>query len=82
MPSDGDVATEMSSPIQPKSIVSVEFQGKKYSATYYVTGRMVILESAYGREGMQRGGSKPEDVARMLLVQLLRAAKSRRAGRN
>jgi hypothetical protein len=61
----------------PRSKVSVEFEGKKYSATYYTTGRMVIVESAYGNEGMQRGGSKPEDVARMLLIQLLRAGKSR-----
>ena len=61
---------------QPKSKVSVEFDGKKYSATYYTNGRTVIVESEYGREVTQRGGSKPEEVARTLLVQLLRAAKS------
>jgi hypothetical protein len=38
---------------------------------------MVIVESPYGNEGTQRGGSTPDDVAPMLLVQLLRAAKSR-----
>ena len=62
---------------QPKSKVSVEFEGKKYSATYYTTGRMVIVESAYGRESQQRGGSQPGEIARILLYQLLRAAKSR-----
>ena len=38
---------------------------------------MIIVEFAYGNEGMKRGGSKPEDVARMLLIKLLRADKSR-----
>jgi hypothetical protein len=72
----------MSSRMQRKYKMSAEFEGKTYSATYYVTGRMVIVESTYGREGMQRGGSKPEDVARMLLLQLLRAAKVRATLRN
>src|SRR5688572_28490865 len=71
------LAKGMSSRMQRKYKMSAEFEGKTYSATYYVTGRMVIVESTYGREGMQRGGSKPEDVARMLLLQLLRAAKVR-----
>ena len=62
--------------MQSRSKMSVEFEGKKYSATYYTNGRMVVVESAYGNDARQRGGSKPEDVARMLLVQLLRAAKS------
>ena len=63
----------------PTSNVTVEFEGKKYSATYYTTGRMVIVESVYGRESKQRGGSQPEEVARILLYQLLRAAKARGA---
>jgi hypothetical protein len=46
--------------------VTVECEGKKYSATYYTTSRMVIVESPYGNETTQRGGSKPDDVARML----------------
>jgi hypothetical protein len=61
----------------PTSNVTVEFEGKKCSATYYTTGRIVIVESAYGRESKQRGGSQPDEVARILLYQLLRAAKSR-----
>jgi hypothetical protein len=36
----------------PRSKVSVEFDGKNHSATYYTTVRMVIVESAYGNEGM------------------------------
>jgi hypothetical protein len=72
----------MSPHMQRKYKMSAEFEGKTYSATYYVTGRMVIVESTYGREGMQRGGSKPEEVARMLLLQLLRAAKVRATLRN
>jgi hypothetical protein len=67
---------------QPRPRISVEFDGKRYSATYYTNGRLVIVETAWGKEGRQRGGSKPEDVAGILLVQLLRAAKSRGALRN
>jgi hypothetical protein len=67
---------------QPRPRVTVEFEGKRYSATYYTNGRLVVVETAYGNDGRQRGGSKPEDVAGMLLVQLLRAAKSRGALRN
>jgi hypothetical protein len=52
--------------MQPRSKVTVECEGKKYSATYYTTSRMVIVESPYGNETTQRGGSKPDDVARML----------------
>jgi hypothetical protein len=63
--------------MQPRSKVTVECEGKKYSATYYTTGRMVIVDSVYGRESKQRGGSQPDEVARILLYQLLRAAKSR-----
>jgi hypothetical protein len=68
--------------MQQKYKMSAEFEGKTYSATYYVTGRMVIVESSYGRDGTQRGGSNPEDVARRLLLQLLRAAKVRATLRN
>jgi hypothetical protein len=60
----------------PTSNVTVEFEGKKYSATYYTTGRLVIVESVYGRESRQRGGSQPDEVARILLYQLLHAAKA------
>jgi hypothetical protein len=67
---------------QPRPRVTVEFEGKRYSATYYTNGRLVVVETAYGNDGRQRGGSKPEDVAGMLLVQLLRAAKSRGTLRN
>jgi hypothetical protein len=65
--------------MQPRSKVSVEFEEKKYSATYYTTGRMVVVESVYGNEASQRGASKPEEVAHRLFVQLLSAAKSRGA---
>jgi len=63
---------------QPQSFnVTVEFEGKSYSASYSVSSKVVTLESDYGTTSTQVGGSTAQGVARMLFVEVLNGAKAR-----
>jgi len=63
---------------EPKSFsVTIEFDGKTYSATYTVSSRVVTVTSLYGSLSTQVGGSRSDVVARMLFHEILRGAKSR-----
>lgn len=63
---------------QPQSFdVTVEFEGKTYSASYSVSSKIVTLESDYGTTSTQVGGSTAQAVARMLFVEMLNGAKAR-----
>jgi hypothetical protein len=57
--------------------MSVEFDGKTYSAHYSVQAKVVTVESAYGSQSTQVGGATAEAVARMLFRELLAGARSR-----
>ena len=62
-----------------KSKVRVEFEGKRHSASYFVTSRTVIVKSKYGSTTIHVGGlrAKAEFIAGLLLREILGAAKSR-----
>lgn len=57
--------------------ISVEFEGATYSGTYYAESRSVTVESAYGSMQAQVGSSTGEGIARLVLLELLAAAKAK-----
>jgi hypothetical protein len=59
------------------SKISIEFDGKNYSATYSVASKVVTVHSFYGSRATQGGGSGATAVARMLLREILQGAKER-----
>lgn len=62
-----------------KSMVRVEFEGKRHSASYFVTSRTVTVKSKYGSTTFHVGGlrAKPEFIAGLLFREILGTAKSR-----
>jgi hypothetical protein len=62
--------------------ITVEIDGKTYSGSYDVSGRVVTTYFAGGRKATQVGGSRAELVAKSLLRELIREAKTRMAGRD
>ena len=65
-------------PKQPRSFVelSVELAGKTYSASYSVSSSVVTVNSVYGSNSTQVGGSTAEIIARLLFREILEGAKS------
>ena len=58
--------------------VSVEFEGKTYSANYTVRSKVVTLvHPMYGGGATQIGGSTEQSIARILLREALQGAKAR-----
>ena len=57
--------------------ITLEFEGKTYSANYYIQSKMVTLECAYGTTSTQPGGSPAVSIARILFGEFLRGAKAR-----
>lgn len=55
----------------------MEFDGKKYTASYYVRSGAVTIESSYGTTSTQVGGSPAASMARQLLREILNSAKSK-----
>ena len=58
--------------------ITVEFEGKSYSATYSVAAKVVSVECPYGSRTTQVGRSTAEALARLLVREILAEAKSRR----
>ena len=65
-----------------KSKVSVDFEGKRYSASYFVSSGAVTVESEYGSATTHWEGPKAEFMARQLLREIVHEAKSRGELRN
>ena len=59
-----------------RSKVSIDFEGKTYSANYTVRSGAVTVESDYGSRSTHVGG-KAVHTARMLLREILQEAKAR-----
>ncbi len=53
--------------------VSVEIEGKIHAGRYIVERKVVTVTSGFGQKSTQLGGSNPEDIARLLLSELVRA---------
>jgi len=63
---------------QPQgSEISVEFEGKSYSGSYSVSLGAVTVQSAHGGPVSTHVGALAESTARMLLREILQAAKAR-----
>ena len=57
--------------------VSLEFEGKTHTASYFVQSKVVTVESAYGSNATQVRGSPAHSFARILFREILQGAKSR-----
>ena len=61
----------------PPQEVSVEVDGKTYTGSYTISSKVVTVSTGYGSASTQVGGSTANNVARMLLSEIVRGAKSR-----
>ena len=59
-----------------RKTVEIKFDGKNYSAEYYVKGGMVTVSSDWGTTSTQDGGA-PASIARRILCEFLEGAKAR-----
>ena len=57
--------------------VTIDFDGKSYSATYFVSSKVVTVNTLYGKSSTQVGGSPAESIARRLFREILEGARSR-----
>ena len=57
--------------------VTVEIEGKSYTAGYSVVSKVVTVHAAYGSASTQVGGSSAKTVARLLLSEIVRGARAR-----
>ncbi|MGA3118261.1 MAG: hypothetical protein ABSF90_28020 [Syntrophobacteraceae bacterium] len=58
--------------------ISIEFEGKTYSATYTVESGVVEVSSLYGSEETLRGGSSAQNIAGVLFRSILQGSKERK----
>ena len=58
---------------EQEGTVAVEIGGRTYTATYTVSGRRPVLRvtSGFGSKATQLGGMEPEELARVLLSELV-----------
>jgi hypothetical protein len=57
--------------------VKVEIEGRTYSATYQVRGRLVTVRTADGQKSTNAGSDPAEVIAVRLLRELVREEKAR-----
>jgi hypothetical protein len=57
--------------------ISIEYDGKQYAASYYIEHGMVNLESQWGTKSAVIHNSLEEDLAKIMLREVLDAAKIR-----
>ena len=63
---------------RPPSIpVSIEWEGKKYSGSYYVEKKVITVSGDWGMKSTQVGHSPPELLAQIMLRELTQEAKAR-----
>jgi hypothetical protein len=62
---------------QQRYPISIEFEGKTYSATYTLESDVVTVSSLYGSASTLQGGSGALTIARILLYEILSGAKGR-----
>lgn len=58
--------------------ISIEFEGKTYSATYTVESGIVTVSSLYGSEATLQSGSGAQNIAGVLFRAILLGAKERK----
>ena len=63
--------------MQHKDVVTIEWNGKGYKASYEVADDLITVSSAWGRKTTPFGGSPPESVAKILLAELVVGAARR-----
>ena len=52
--------------------ISVEIDGKTYSGSYSISGKVITVSYMGARKAPQVGGSGPDTIGRMLLRELVR----------
>ena len=62
---------------QQRSEITTEFEGRTYRAGYHLEGVVVCVDSVYGSNTTQAGGSPPHAIAHILLNEILKEAKKR-----
>jgi hypothetical protein len=55
---------------------SMEYEGRTYSASYYLQGRMITVKTVGGQKSTQLGGMRRKVLAEMLLRELVRVGKA------
>ena len=58
--------------------ISIEFNGKKHTGSYYVEKGMVTIESEWGTKSTQVHASPAELLAQIMLREMVEAAEGRK----
>jgi hypothetical protein len=58
--------------------ISIEFEGKTYSATYTLETGVIEVSSLYGSEATLQGGSDAQNIAEVVFRAILQGAKGRK----
>ena len=56
--------------------VTVERNGKQYSAGYIVEKGLITVRTVYGRKSTQLGSSSPEILAKLILGEMIEAGEA------
>ncbi len=52
--------------------ISIELNGKKFTGRYIVKNHIITVISGFGERSTQVGGSSPENLARIILGELVK----------
>jgi hypothetical protein len=66
----------MSYPTHPRHPIACEFDGKTYTGTYWIAGKILTVATGAGGTSKQVGTIEPEVLARRLLLDLVKAGKA------
>ena len=58
----------------PRHEVTVEVEGKLHKGTYWVAGKILTVSTGLGGKSKQVGTTEPEDLAKKLLLDLVKGA--------
>ncbi|MCX7181009.1 MAG: hypothetical protein NTX56_20335 [Proteobacteria bacterium] len=66
-----DIRTE-----PPRHTFTVEVEGKLHKGTYWLAGKILTVSTGLGGKSKQVGTTEPEDLAKQLLLELVKAGKA------
>jgi hypothetical protein len=60
----------------PRHPITCEFEGKTHKGTYWVAGKILTVATGGGGKSKPVGTMKPEELAMLLLMELVKAGKA------
>jgi hypothetical protein len=66
----------MTNSLPPRYAFTIEVAGKLHKGTYWVAGKILTVSTGLGGKSKQVGTMEPEDLAKTLLLDLVKAGKA------